>query len=73
MTGIVERMARARRIAPCPKCSNQHLGVYRYDNGGRHVECDKCRYLGPSAGSFKQAIEFHNSRALAAAIAAGVE
>lgn len=58
-------MSEWQPIEPC-QCGNADLAVYRYDNGGRHVECDKCWYLGPCAGSVKQAIKAHNvSRACA--------
>ena len=53
-----ERMA---KILACPKClKTDKLGVWTYENGGRHVECDRCWYLGPCAGSIKAAIKAHN-------------
>lgn len=52
-----------QKMKPCPKCnSTDHLGVYSYDNGWKHVECDKCFYLGPGEGSVRQAIKSHNAR-----------
>ena len=59
-------------IEPC-QCGNADLAVYRYDNGGRHVECDKCWYLGPCAGSVKQAIKDHNAARTLPAIRAALE
>ena len=50
------------KIKPCPKCeSDQYIAVTRYDNGARHVECDKCFHLGPGAGSALEAIRAHNA------------
>lgn len=53
------------KMLPCPRClSTEHLAVYSYDNGWRHVECDSpdcpAFYLGPGEGSIRQAIESHN-------------
>lgn len=59
-------------IEPC-RCGNADLAVYRYDNGWRHVECDKCWYLGPGAGSVKQAIKDHNVDRAKSAIRAALE
>lgn len=51
------------KIRPCPECKTADtIFVYRYDNGWRHVECDKCFYLGPGEGSIRQAIKSHNER-----------
>lgn len=48
---------------PCPTChTDEHLSVYRYDNGTRHVECDRCWYMGPGEGSIRAAIKAHNER-----------
>lgn len=52
-----------QKISPCPKCgSADHLAVYAYESAWRYVECDKCHYLGPGAGSVSQAIRSHNER-----------
>lgn len=51
------------KIKPCPQCSSSSdLDVYSYDNGWRHVECDKCFYLGPGEGSIRAAIKSHNEK-----------
>ncbi len=51
------------KIRPCPRCqSDEHMNVYAYDSGSRHVECDKCFYLGPAEGSVKAAIKSHNAK-----------
>lgn len=51
---------------PCPRCATtDHIAVYSYENGWRHVECTKCNYLGPGEGSIRQAIKSHNERVLA--------
>jgi uncharacterized metal-binding protein (TIGR02443 family) len=56
-------MATNQKLLPCPECkTTDHLAVYTYDNHGRHVECDKCYYLGPAEGSIRQAIKSHNER-----------
>lgn len=56
------------KMQSCPNCKiADHLAVYSYDNHARHVECDKCFYLGPAEGSIKQAIKSHNERVLAEA------
>lgn len=53
------------KIESCPRCnSSESMNVYTYDNGWRHVECDKCFYLGPGEGSIRAAIKSHNTRAL---------
>lgn len=51
------------KIRPCPDCGNagDELGIYAYDNGWRHVECDACYYLGPGEGNITQAIWSHNA------------
>ncbi|NTG49008.1 hypothetical protein G6M04_16650 [Agrobacterium rhizogenes] len=49
-----------RKMKPCPKCGNTDLSIYTYDNGWRHVECNKCFYLGPGEGSKAQAVKQHN-------------
>lgn len=55
-----------QKMKPCPECgSDDQLDVYCYDHGGRHVECNKCHYLGPCAGSIRVAIKLHNDRVLA--------
>jgi Zn ribbon nucleic-acid-binding protein len=47
---------------PCPKCNvDADLAVYRYDSGWHHVECMRCNYLGPGAGSERAAIKLHNA------------
>jgi Zn ribbon nucleic-acid-binding protein len=51
------------KMRPCPNCkSGENLEVYKYDNGWRHVECNKCHYLGPGEGSIQGAIRAHNAR-----------
>lgn len=58
-------MATNPKLKPCPRChTDEYLAVYTYDSGGRHVECDKCYYLGPCEGSIRQAIKSHNARSL---------
>lgn len=53
-----------RNAKPCPACkTDEHIALYTYDNGWRHVECCKCNYLGPGEGSIKAAIRSHNERA----------
>lgn len=50
------------KMLPCPTCgSDEHLAVYKYESGTRHVECNKCFYLGPAEGTTKAAIESHNA------------
>lgn len=51
------------KMQPCGKCgTDAALDVYSYEQSGgtRHVECDECHYLGPSAGSVRGAIKLHN-------------
>lgn len=56
-------MATNQRMKPCPKCnSDEHLAVYTYESGCKHVECTKCNYLGPGEGSIRFAIKSHNER-----------
>lgn len=55
-------MATLPKIKPCPHCGAD-TDVYKYDNGWRHVECDRCFYLGPGEGSIRAAIKSHNERA----------
>jgi Zn ribbon nucleic-acid-binding protein len=63
-------MATNPKMAPCPTCkTDAYLAVYSYDSGGRHVECDKCFYLGPAEGSVRQAIKSHNERVAAKILA----
>lgn len=54
------------KIKPCPTCGavEDNLSVYTYDNGGRHVECNECYYLGPCGGSILAAIRLHNQRSM---------
>jgi Zn ribbon nucleic-acid-binding protein len=53
------------KIKPCPKCrTTDHIGVYKYDSGWQHVECDKCHYFGPGEGSARAAIISHNAKTL---------
>ena len=52
-----------QKIKACPRCgSPDHMAVYSYENGARHVECDngQCQYLGPPSGSIRGAIILHN-------------
>lgn len=50
------------KIKPCPNCkTGDHVSVWTYDNGGRHVECDRCHYLGPCGASIRWAIKLHNA------------
>ena len=53
------------KIAACPRCGcpGDELAVYTYDNGWKHVECDRCHYLGPGAGRILHAIKDHNGLA----------
>lgn len=54
------------KMTPCPNCkSDENLAVYGYDNGWKHVECNKCWYLGPGEGSVRQAIRAHNAHVFA--------
>lgn len=58
------------KMKPCPRCNTgEHLAIYTYENHARHVECDKCHYLGPPEGSIRQAIKSHNERCAALAVA----
>jgi len=51
------------KIKPCPICDPvDQMDVYSYENGWKHVECDRCFYLGPGEGRILQAIRSHNSR-----------
>ncbi len=60
-------MATNPKMKPCAKCETvDHLAVYSYDHGGKHVECTKCNYLGPCSGSVRGAIKLHNERMAAA-------
>jgi len=53
-----------QKVKPCPECkTDEYMGVYTYDSGGRCVECDKCFYRGPIEGSIRQAIKSHNEKA----------
>ena len=55
-------MATNPKIKPCPRCgTTDDISVYSYENGWKHVECDKCHYLGPGEGSVRQAIKSHNA------------
>jgi Zn ribbon nucleic-acid-binding protein len=51
------------KMKPCPFCeSTEHLDVYTYERGGRHVECStSCGYLGPACTSIRWAIKHHNA------------
>ena len=55
-------MATNPKMLPCPQCGNDAVAVYGYDNGMKHVECDRCHYLGPGEGSNRQAIKSHNEK-----------
>lgn len=53
----------APKLKPCPECRTaEHLAIYTYDHGWKHVECDKCNYMGPGDGSKVHAIKSHNAR-----------
>ena len=63
------------KMKPCAKCqTDAGLAVFKYDHGGQHVECVRCNYLGPCAGSVLWAVRLHNKRAVedAALLAASV-
>lgn len=50
------------KIKPCPKCGSDSLSVYKYDHGGRRVECSMlCGYMGPACTSIGWAIKHHNA------------
>ena len=54
---------------PCPKCQKvDDLGVFRYDNGIVHVECDRCLYLGPGESTARKAVLAHNAAMLGEAV-----
>jgi len=49
-------------VRQCPNCNIiDNLSVYKYDHGGKHVECNNCFYLGPCASTVKDAIKEHNA------------
>ncbi len=54
------------KMKPCPRCGTaEHLSVYGYGYSSvshRHVECDRCFYIGPGEGSIRAAIKAHNAR-----------
>lgn len=54
-------MATNPKMLPCGRCGNEAVAVYEYD-GVKHVECDRCHYLGPGEGSIRQAIKSHNEQ-----------
>lgn len=55
----------APKIKPCPRCqTDAHIAIYTYESGWRHVECDKCYYLGPGEGSKLAAIKSHNANVM---------
>lgn len=50
------------KIKPCPICDQtDQMDVYTYENGWKHVECDRCFYLGPGEGRIRDAIRSHNA------------
>jgi Zn ribbon nucleic-acid-binding protein len=51
----------APKMKPCPDCGNTDLACWGYEWGWKHVECDKCDYLGPGLGSVTKAIRAHNA------------
>lgn len=56
-------MATNPKMKPCPTCaSTDDLAVYTYESGWKHVECDKCNYLGPGEGSVRWAIKSYNAK-----------
>jgi Zn ribbon nucleic-acid-binding protein len=53
----------SEELLPCPTCKTaDYLGVYKYENGWLHIECDKCFYMGEGFGNKKQAIKAWNTR-----------
>lgn len=55
------------KMLPCPTCKTvEYLAVYEYEHGWKHVECDKCHFLGPGEGSKLWAVRSYNERARAA-------
>lgn len=59
-------MATRQRMKPCPNCkTDENLAIYTYESGWRHVECDKCYYLGPGEGSINAAVKSHNEKIVA--------
>ena len=51
------------KIKPCPICDQiDEIGVYTYEHGWKHVECDRCFYLGPGEGRIRDAIRSHNAK-----------
>jgi uncharacterized metal-binding protein (TIGR02443 family) len=61
-------MATNPKLKPCPNCKTvDHLAVYSYEQSGgtKHVECNKCFYLGRGEGSIRQAIKSHNEHVVA--------
>lgn len=57
-------MSRHPTMLPCAKCHTpEYLDIYQYETSlMKHVECDKCFYLGPGSGSVRGAIQLHNAR-----------
>lgn len=51
------------KILACPRCQcpGDELAVYTYEHGWKHVECDRCHYMGPGAGRILHAIREHNA------------
>jgi len=56
-------MATLQKLKPCPKCkTDEHLAIFTYESGWRHVECNKCFYFGPGKGSKREAVAAYNNR-----------
>ena len=51
-----------QKLKPCPICkTDEHLEIYTYDSGWRHVECLECNLLGPGEGNLVQAVRSWNT------------
>lgn len=56
------------KLKPCATCkTDEYLGIYKYDHGGQHVECNLCYYMGPLSTSKLRAVRLHNDAVTAAA------
>jgi hypothetical protein len=61
----------APKMKSCPDCGNTALACWGYEWGWKHVECDKCNYIGPGEGSVTKAIRAHNAAIAMEAATAG--